>query len=385
MLYRSPDLNLIDQGILDEVVAMRAELSSTLRTPRRWTGTLRRTALARAIRGSNSIEGINVDLDDADASLDGDEPLSAQERTYAEITGYRQALGYVLAMADDPHFTVDVAAIRSMHFMMLSHDLTKSPGQYRHSEIYVQDENSGELVYTGPDPDRLPQLMQALTTSLNDDLREQPPEVAAAMAHLNLVMIHPFRDGNGRMARALQTLVLARAGVSHPEFSSLEEWLGANTDDYYAVLAATGEGTWAPQNDAGLWVSFALRAHHIQAQTVRARFERASTTYAALDQLVGSHRLPERVVDSLYMALLGYRLRRGPYARQASLDDRTASRDLAALVDAGVLEPRGQTRGRHYVMGPVLRDLRMREGMRPAVVDPNPELRARIAPHRRVS
>jgi Fic family protein len=49
------------------------------------------------------------------------------------------------------------------------------------------------------------------------------------MAHLNLVVIHPFRDGNGRMARALATLVLSRSDIGEPEFSSIEEWLGANT------------------------------------------------------------------------------------------------------------------------------------------------------------
>jgi Fic family protein len=52
------------------------------------------------------------------------------------------------------------------------------------------------------------------------------------MAHLNLVMIHPFRDGNGRMARALATLVLTRSDIGEPEFCSIEEWLGANTEDY---------------------------------------------------------------------------------------------------------------------------------------------------------
>ena len=69
------------------------------------------------------------------------------------------------------------------------------------------------------------------------------------MAHLNLVMIHPFRDGNGRMARALQTMVLAQDQVVEPTFSSIEEWLGNNTQEYYDVLAATGTAL-APGNDA---------------------------------------------------------------------------------------------------------------------------------------
>lgn len=383
MLFQPPELDLVDARVLDEVSEMREELASVLRVPRRWAGTLRRNALARAIRGSNSIEGINVEIDDADAALDGDAPLDASERTFAEVEGYRQALGYVLAMAADPHFVADAASLRSMHFMMLSHDLSKSPGQYRRSEIYVQDEESGDQVYVGPDPDNVPQLMTELGAALTASAG-MPPEVAAAMAHLNLVMIHPFRDGNGRMARAVQTLMLARSGIGQPEFASLEEWLGANTDDYYAVLAATGRGVWAPENDAGLWLSFMLRAHHLQAQTTKQRFERAAETYRLLDEVVAETRVPERSVDSLFMAGLGYRIRRTPYARQLGLDARTATRDLAALAEQGLLVARGETRGRHYVAGPRLEAVRDAVGRGPRVVDPNPDVVARLAPYRRV-
>ena len=77
MLYRFPDLDLEDVAVLEEVSAMRAELAEYLRVPRRWAGRLRRTALAAAIRGSNSIEGYRVELDDADAALDDEQPLSA--------------------------------------------------------------------------------------------------------------------------------------------------------------------------------------------------------------------------------------------------------------------------------------------------------------------
>ena len=69
--------------------------------------------------------------------------------------------------------------------------------------------------------------------------------VRGAMAHLNLTMINPFKDGNGRISRALQTLVLAREGILHPVFCSIEEWLGRVTAEYYAVLAEVGQGNGA--------------------------------------------------------------------------------------------------------------------------------------------
>ncbi len=335
--------------------------------------------LARALRGSNSIEGYVVAEDDAAAALDDEAPLSADERTFAEIRGYRQAMGYVLQMAADPHFRFDTSGLRSMHFMMLAHDLSKSPGQYRTGPIYVHDERTDQTVYEGPDADLVPDLMEAFAASLRED-SDVDPLVRAAMAHLNLVMIHPFRDGNGRMARATQTLVLSREAIVEPAFSSIEEWLGENTEDYYRVLALTGRGSWQPRADPHLWVSFNLRAHHMQSQTVARRVDEAAAIWGELDTLAATHTLPDRVIDLLYDAILGYRIRRSGYVKSSGIEDRTASRDLARLVDVGLLVARGETRGRHYVAGEVLADLRRqcRKRRRP-LVDPYPWMRAELA------
>src|SRR5262245_63658509 len=116
MIFTTPPSGVDDAAVLREIHEMRRELAVVLRVPRRWKGGLRRTMLARAIRGSNSIEGYVVSEDDAAAAIDDEEPLSADEPTFAEIRGYRRALGYVLQMASDPHFSIDISAIRSMHY-----------------------------------------------------------------------------------------------------------------------------------------------------------------------------------------------------------------------------------------------------------------------------
>jgi Fic family protein len=213
MIYASPSITSEDRDVLAQIHEMRRQLANVLRTPRRWQGGLRRTMLARAIRGSNSIEGYLVAEDDAAAALDDDNPLSADEQTWAEIRGYRQALGYVLQMAGDPHFTIDTSVLRSMHYMMLAHDLSKSPGQYRTGPIFVHDDRRELVVYEGPDAGRVPSLMGELAADLQADA-DIDPLVRGAMAHLNLAMIHPFRDGNGRMARALQTQGYAKITLS---------------------------------------------------------------------------------------------------------------------------------------------------------------------------
>jgi Fic family protein len=200
------------------------------------------------------------------------------------------------------------------------------------------------------------------------------------MAHLNLVMVHPFHDGNGRMARALQTLVLSRGGIAEPAFSSIEEWLGANTDDYYRVLAITGLGSWHPDRDCGLWLSFNLRAHHMQAQTMLKRFHQANALWAALDELASEHSLSDRVKSLLFDALLGYRLRRSTYVKRAEIEDRTATRDFKRLVGLGLLRAVGETKGRHYVAATRLQSIRedALSDIGRRIEDPYPWMRARL-------
>lgn len=298
---------------------------------------------------------------------------------WAEIRGYRQALGYVLQMAGDPHFTIDTSGMRSMHYMMLAHDLTKSPGQYRTGPIYVHDERSDLVVYEGPDAGRVPGLMAELAADVQADV-DVDPLVRGAMAHLNLVMIHPYRDGNGRMARALQTLSISRQSIVEPAFSSIEEWLGHNTDDYYQVLAATGQGSWRPRPDANLWVAFNIRAHHMQAQTVAQRMDEASEIWTELDNLVSTNHLPERMTGTLYEAVLGYRVRRSGYMKATNVEKHTATRDLGRLTELELLHPRGETRGRYYQAGERLRKLHeeYRQRRRP-IADPYPWMRARLS------
>jgi Fic family protein len=378
-LYAAPPLTSEDDIALGEIHQMRKDLRHVLRTPRRWEGSLRRSALARNIRGSNSIEGYDVAEDDAAAAIDGEEPFSADQQTFLEIEGYRQALGYVLAMSDADYATFDTTELRAMHYMMLSHDLSKSPGRYRKGPVYVHDERRGEVVYEGPDAADVPALMEALAAGLHTG-HSSDPVVRSAMAHLNLAMIHPFRDGNGRMARALATLVLTRSDIGEPELSSIEEWLGANTEDYYSALAHTGHGSWQPRDDAHLWLTFSLRAHHMQAQTVARRVDEAAAAWSELDELAREHSLPDRAIDAMFDAVLGYRVRRAGYIKRTQVTEQTASRDLATLTSAGVLTPYGKGRGRYYAAGEPLQAIqrRQREVRRP-LRDPYPWMRAKLA------
>lgn len=364
-VYRSPALSEVDREVLRMIDELREQMRHRVATPRRWARNLRRMTLARAVQGSNSIEGYNASLDDVAAAM-GDEPtLSASEETQQALHGYRDAMTYVLQVARDPDpAPVDAGLLKALHFMMLKHDLAKGPGQWRPGYIGVRREETGEIVYAGPDADAVPDLVGATLRQLSDD--DGPVLVRAAMAHLNLVMVHPYRDGNGRMARCLQTLVLAREQIVAPVFSSIEEYLGRNTPAYYDVLAEVGQGAWNPQHSALPWVRFCLTAHYRQARTHLRRIEETEQLWVGCSELAERHALPERSVGALLDAAMGLRLRNGSY-RDLSLrgageeiSELTASRDLRALVSAGLFAPVGANRGRYYLASAELTALRER-------------------------
>lgn len=359
MLFQTPELGEAEQSVLAQVDDLKQTLRHRLYEPRRWSGSLRRVQFALAVQGSNSIEGYNASLDDAAAIDLGEAPLDASEETRLAIKGYRDAMTYVLQLADATDFEYSGQLLKSLQFMMTSYDLGKSPGLWRPGVIFVRDERSGDIVYEGADADEVPSLMNELATQLNS-ASHAPAMVRAAMAHLNLVMVHPFRDGNGRMARCLQTLMLAREGILSPVFCSIEEYLGANTQAYYNVLRVVGQGVWRPDLDARVWVRFCLTAHLRQARTTLQRVKESERLWGELEELTGRLKLHERTMVALFDAAIGFRVRNATYraAHGDEITEGVASRDLKALVDANLLDPHGEKRGRYYVGSSLVLDLR---------------------------
>ena len=369
-IYQPPRLQDDDHAVIELITEQKQQLKYYIQNDlKRWGGLVRRNAMARAIQGSNTIEGYNATIDDAIAAVENEEPIDATEETWREIIGYRNALTYILQLAGDEHFEFHPQLLRSLHFMMLQHSLNKMPGRWRPGDIYVVNEATDERVYEGPDAIEVPALMDELADYLNSS-SDCHIMVKAAMAHLNLTMIHPFKDGNGRMARALQTLVLSRDGLVSPVFSSIEEWLGRNTPAYYAILAETGQGSWHPENDAHAWVQFCLRAHFQQAHTIVKRNNWYGRIYQDIQKLSAVSKLPERAYSALMDAAVGLRVRAGGYRTENDISDVVASRDLKKMTDLDLLVPHGARRGRYYTGAKALLDIANKQKVSTRAADP---------------
>lgn len=361
MIFVTPDPTLEEEIALARIEDLRRELRHYVAEPKRWVGQIRRVLAAKAIQGSNSIEGFNVSVEDAIAAIEGDEPSEATDEDWQANQGYRRAMTYVLQLAHDEHFAYSSQVISGLHFMIAEYSLNAGPGLWRPGPIWVRNDATGAVVYEAPDAEQIPDLIEELIAQLSSD-QEIHVLIRAAMAHLNLVMIHPFRDGNGRMARCLQTLVLARDRVLEPQFSSIEEYLGRNTQDYYQVLASIGHGRWSPASDAHAWVRFCLEAHYIQAASVLRRVQESEELWSKLDKLRVKHRLPERTISALFDAAIGLRIRNSSYrstlrANDEEISNQLATGDLRAMARAGLLKQLGAKRGTYYQAAEPLQEI----------------------------
>ncbi|MHB8414933.1 MAG: Fic family protein [Acidiferrobacteraceae bacterium] len=354
MIFSVPELPSDCITVLGWINDLREKLRfSTSDNINRWGGLLARTSYARAIQGSNAVEGIHVTMDEAIAAVDRQPPEKTGDDDLLAVWGYREAMDYIIQLSKDRHHQYNAGTVLSLHYMMLKHDLNSHPGRWRPGAIFVTNTATNEIVYTGPDADLVPGLMEELFGFLNkqDDV---PMIVKAAMAHLNLAMIHPFKDGNGRMARALQTMVLSREGILSPVFSSIEEYVGRNVQEYYHVLGAVGQGAWFPENDATPWVKFCLTAHYRQARTLLRRMTEMQRLWNALEAEVKQRKLHDRTIFALADAAMGLRVKNAAYRQQVEISLQLAKLDLRHLTNSGFLMPHGESRGRYYVASPTL-------------------------------
>ena len=370
MLFTYPQLDDDEKRVEAATARIRADLRHYVVTaPRRWTGLLARMTRARALMASNSVEGINVSDEDAIAAIDGEDPANTDRETWRAVVGYREAMDYILQRRQSPSFTITEDVLLAVHFVICQSDMASHPGQYRPGWVGVRNTKTGEVVHEGVDRDRLEPLIHELLDYVNH-AEVDSVFLRAAMTHLNLALLHPFTDGNGRAARCIQTAVLASDGIVAPPFSSIEEYIGHNQQNYYNVLAEVGGGAWNPRRNAKPWVRFCLAGHYRQAQTLLRRTRELERVYAELMNLVESRGFPERTAMALLQAAFGSKVRNSSYRVSAEVSNNLASRDLKTLVDANLLVSEGEKRGRFYKASPTLAEIRQRLRLPRPIDDP---------------
>jgi Fic family protein len=278
------------------------------------------------------------------------------------LSSYARAMDHVGVMSDDPVFRWSDRVVLDLHFDACYFQRDKDPGRYRRSGIEVMSPWGGPPAYIGPPHEDVPKLMDEVVNWLEHGDLDAHVTVRAAMAHLHMVSVHPFRDGNGRISRIVQSLVLARDGLLAPELVSIEEYLGRNTDAYYTILQKVQGGEYQPHRDAAPWVEFCVQAHLDQAHRRINQIAEAGARWSALENLVEQRGWPDRLVIALEQSLF-QGTDRTSYAAEAEVSPPTASNDLRRLLDSGLVIRQGRGRTTRYLASKTLRaELRLRAG-----------------------
>ncbi|HST54398.1 MAG TPA: Fic family protein [Solirubrobacteraceae bacterium] len=348
MLFATPPIKPKLQGRIDELDELRARLrhDAALASALPWMGRLRRQVRATSVESSTSIEGFSVSPEAAQALVGGSDQADPADESQLAVACYARAMDHVGVMAVDPAFRWLEQVILDLHFDACHFQPDKGPGRWRDGPISVTAPEGG-LAYRGPDSEQVPELMAQAVAWLEQGDLDAPVVVRGAMAHLHVVSIHPFRDGNGRIARIVQSLLLAREGLLAPELGSIEEYLGQHTPAYYASLRDVQGGSYKPERDATDWVSFCVKAHVRQARQRLVQIEQAAARWSLLEKLVAQRGWPDRLVIALEQSLTGGS-DRASYCVEAGVAAPTATNDFRRLLDAGLISQRGRTRNTRY-------------------------------------
>ncbi len=353
MIYTTPVIDASLAKRLATLDDLHGKLGREIAHPSAWMGTLRRLAQAIAVESSTSIEGFHVPQDEALGLVSGRTPADPEDVDRMAVACYARAMDHVGVMADDPSFRWLDRVILDLHFDACRFQRDKSPGRWRTGPIGVTG-GDGRIVYEGPPASEVMGLMQEIVEWLEHGDRDMHVAVRAAMAHLHVVSAHPFRDGNGRVSRIVQSLVLARDGIVAAEFASIEEYLSTHTSEYYAVLQRVQGPRYDPGRDVKAWISFCVDAHLDQARRRLEQIERAGERWERLERLAEQRGWPDRLVIALEQTLVGG-TDRASYSAEADVAPVTASQDLRRLLDAGFVTQRGAGRSVRYDASDALR------------------------------
>ena len=293
---------------------------------------LRKENRIRSIQSSLAIENNSLTLEQVTDIIEGRRVLGPPKDIH-EVQNAYDAYERVFSM--DPYRVEDFLEAHRL----LTQDLVKYPGQFRLRDVGVYDA-SGRVVHIGARPQFVPSLVEKLFSwAKNSDLLDL---VKSCLVHFELEMIHPFEDGNGRMGRLWQSLILSRWNPIF-EWLPIESVIHTHQQGYYDALAISNK-----ENDATVFVEFMLEVilETFEEVKVADRIEEEKSEYVVLPALKPKER---EVFEQVKAYLEQYGNIGNQQAQELTgLSAATVRRYLSLFVKVGLLTASGSTKGKLY-------------------------------------
>lgn len=306
---------------------------------------LRRVATIESIGSSTRIEGSKLSDRDVERLLANLEIKLFASRDEQEVAGYAGVMALVFASWADIPLTEN--HIKQLHQTLLRH----SEKDVWHRGNYKTQPNSVAafdaagaqigVVFETASPFDTPRLMAELVAwvKAERDAGRLHPLLIVAVFVVVFLEIHPFQDGNGRLSRALTTLLLLQAGYAYVPYSSLESVVEQNKEAYYLALRRTqgtirtGSPDWQP------WLLFFLQSLAEQVHRLEKKIEREKLVLA---------KLPELSLRIVEFAREHGRVTMGDAIKLTGASRNTLKEHFRTLVERGTLSQNGRGRGAWY-------------------------------------
>jgi Fic family protein len=311
-----------------------------------WEAKFREEALVRTVHHGTHIEGNDLTKHEAEKVLAG-HTIVGRERDIQEVLNYRNVLKFI---SDFQGKDITEEVIKHVHALVAHRILPEEQvGEYRKTQVVVKNAQTGEITFRPPPAVEVPFLLSDfvdwVNSVSNDDIH---PALKAGVVHYELVRIHPFLDGNGRVARAIATLVLFCEGYDIKRFFALEEHYDRDPLNYYNALQSVGQ----TQGNLNGWLEYFSEGLAIELTRIKEKVKSLSTDLKIKKSLGGQQlALTERQIKIIeFVQEQGFLQNKAFFELFPQVSEDTVLRELKDLLKKGIVKKEGSTKGAKYVL-----------------------------------
>lgn len=340
---------LITNKILKNIGAIEAAREVIIDAPilPLWEKQFREDAIVRTAHHGTHIEGNKLGFTEAKDILLGKEVIG-RPRDIQEIINYRKVLQLIDEEVKKKIEKITEELVKKTHRVVVNKiSLPDEVGAYRIKQVVIRNSETGEITFRPPSAIEVPFLIREFLYWLNKISDEDiHPVLKAGIAHHELVRIHPFIDGNGRVARAVATLILFLGRYDIRRFFSLEEYYDKDAISYYENLKKASEG------NLSAWLEYFTLGVAIEFDRIKLKVLKLSKDRYLKEKLGGKQVfLSERQVKIVeYIQSVGYLQNQSFKELFPDISEDTVLRDLADLVQKGIVKKIGKTKAARYIM-----------------------------------
>lgn len=320
-----------------------------------WEAKFRKEAQLKSIHYGTHIEGNKLSYLQAKKVVEG-ETVVARERDIQEVINYRNVLDFIdqlgeekaRILEDTGKIEYQESTLKKIHKITINKIMEDQLGEYRNKKVVIRNGSTGKVAFSPPPSLEVPYQIEDFFSWLNSNHgKNTHPVLRAGISHYEIVRIHPFLDGNGRVARAFAMFVLFVEGYDIKKLFSLEEHFDKDAAAYYQALRSVSN----LDGDLTNWLEYFTQVLAVELDQVKEKIKELSLDDRFKDHLGRQIALSERQVV-LVEYLKDHKNLRMKKAKTLlpMVSEDTILRDLKDLIKKGIVKKKGKTKGARYLL-----------------------------------